>query len=158
MIHCQRCDGRIRPVCETCGAVTYLDPKLAVAIVIERDGLILLGKRGIGTRAPGLWSFPAGFVERGEVVEAAAAREVREETGLTVMVGPVLRAFSEPGEAVVLLAYPATSVTGDPLPGDDLDELAWFATDALPALAFGHDLEIVRLWQDWRGSRLNSLA
>jgi 8-oxo-dGTP diphosphatase len=167
VIHCQRCggrteerehDGRRRPVCVACGAVTYHDPKLAVAVIIERDGRILLGKRAGWTRSPGTWSFPAGFVERGEVVEAAAIREVREETGLTVTVGPVLGALSEPDEPVVLLPYPAVTVEGEPVPGDDLTELAWFAPESLPTLAFGHDLEIVRLWQHWRGSRHDSQA
>ncbi len=146
-------DGRSRPVCTGCGAVTYLDPKLAVTVVIERDGLILLGKRAAWTRSPGTWSFPAGFVERGEVVEAAAIREVAEETGLAVELGPVLGVFSQPGEAVVLLVYPAISISGDPVAGDDLTELDWFAPTALPELAFPHDETILHLWQSWRGQR-----
>jgi ADP-ribose pyrophosphatase YjhB (NUDIX family) len=164
-VYCQQCggttseqerDGRLRPVCDSCGAVTWLDPKLAVAVIIEREGRILLGKRAEWTRSPGLWSFPAGFVERGEVVEAAAIREGREETGLAITVGPVLGVLSEPGEPVVLLVYPATSATGEPVPGDDLTEIAWFAPDALPHLAFDHDPRIIQLWQEWRGPRANS--
>jgi ADP-ribose pyrophosphatase YjhB (NUDIX family) len=160
-MHCQRCgalteervhDGRLRPVCTGCGAVTWIDPKLAVTVVIERDGRVLLGKRGEGTRQPGRWSFPAGFVERGEVVEAAAIREVREEVGLTIEVGPILGVFSEPGEAVVLLAYPATVVAGKAVAGDDITETGWFAPDDLPELAFDHDPDILRLWQDWRNA------
>ncbi|CAN5750096.1 NUDIX hydrolase [soil metagenome] len=159
---CQRCggatevqdrDGRLRPVCLACGAVTFLDPKLAVTVIIERDGRILFGKRADWTRSPGKWSFPAGFVERGEVVEQAAIREVREEAGLTIEVGPVLGALSEPDEPVVLLVYPAVSVLGDPAPGDDFTDIGWFAPDVLPQLAFEHDPEIVSIWQDWRGSR-----
>lgn len=53
--------------------VAYLDPKLAVAVVIARAGRVLLGRRGANTRAPGRWSFPAGFVERGERVEDSVA-------------------------------------------------------------------------------------
>lgn len=159
---CQRCgastevrdvDGRDRPVCTGCGAVTYLDPKLAVTVVIERDGRVLLGKRAAWTRAPGIWSFPAGFVDRGEAVEAAAVREAAEETGLAVELGPILGVFSEPGETVVLLAYPASTITGDPVPGDDLTELAWFAPTALPKLAFPHDERILDLWRSWRAGR-----
>lgn len=159
---CQRCGGkteerahddRLRPVCLACGAVTFLDPKLAVTVIIERDGRILFGKRAAWTRSPGKWSFPAGFVERGEVVEQAAIREVQEEVGLTIEVGSLLGVLSEPGEPVVLLVFPATKVLGDPAPGDDLVELAWFAPDTLPDLAFDHDPEIIRLWQEWHGSR-----
>lgn len=159
---CQRCggatedsliDGRQRPVCVVCKAVTYLDPKLAVAVVIERDGDILLGKRASWTRSPGLWSFPAGFVERGEVVEEAAIREVSEEVGLTVAIGPVLDVFSTAGEPVVLLAFPAAITSGEPIAGDDLTEIGWFSPDQLPDLAFPHDADILAAWQ---GRRSNS--
>lgn len=159
---CQRCggptedqehDGRLRPVCASCGAVTWLDPKLAVTVIVEREGRILLGKRAEWARSPGKWSFPAGFVERGEVVEAAAIREVREEVGLTIELGPILGVLSETDEAVVLLVYPATSIIGEPVASDDITEIGWFAHDGLPELAFDHDPRIIRLWQDWRGLR-----
>lgn len=159
MPYCQRCggetaeqivEGRSRPVCGQCGFVVYLDPKLAVAVVIERDGAILLGKRGPNTREPGRWSFPAGFVDRGEAVEDAAIREVEEETGLGIMVGPLLGLFSRRGETVVLAAYAAASVAGEPVAGDDLERLDWFDPGDLPDLAFPHDREIIAAWQAWR--------
>lgn len=139
-------EGRVRPVCVACGAVTYLDPKLAVAVVIAREGWLLLGQRGPTTREPGKWSFPAGFVERGERVEDAAMREVREEVGLTVTLGPLLGLYSSPGETVVLAAYAADRVAGEPGAGDDLDAVSWFPLAALPELAFPHDREIIAAW------------
>ncbi len=156
MLHCQGCGGRttegeihgrVRPVCEACGAVTYLDPKLAVAVLIERGGRILLGRRGPGTRAAGRWSFPAGFVERGERVEDAAAREAREEVGLTVEIGPLLGLYSQAGETVVLAVF-AARADGEPVAGDDLEAVGWFAPDALPDLAFPHDTRILTAWRD----------
>jgi mutator protein MutT len=161
-IHCQRCgeitetravEGRQRPVCVGCGSVTYLDPKLAVAVVVERSGRILLGRRGPGTREPGKWSFPAGFVERGEPVEAAAVREVREEVGLAITLGPLLGLLSASGEVVVLAVYAAGDVEGEAVAGDDLTEVGWFAPDALPELAFPHD---ARVLADWLRSRPGS--
>ncbi len=141
----QEHDGRNRPVCTACGHITFLDPKLAVAALIVRDGQILLGKRGPGTRSPGRWSFPAGFVERGEQVEAATAREVREETGLEIEPGELLGLFSEAGETVVLAVYEATIKTPGAVPvaADDLVELEWFPLDALPELAFERDYRII---------------
>lgn len=155
-MHCQQCgaptaerphDGRPRPVCTVCGAVTYLDPKLAVAVLIERDDCILLGQRGEGTREPGKWSFPAGFVERGERVEAAAAREVAEEVGLAITVGDLIGLYSADGEAVVLAVFTAASVAGEPAAADDLTAVAWFELSDLPELAFPHDRRII---DDWR--------
>jgi mutator protein MutT len=157
-IYCQRCGGRTeprlvedreRPVCTVCGAVTYFDPKLAVAVVLERDGAILLGQRGANTRAPGKWSFPAGFVERGEAVESAAIREVREETGVSIELGPLIGLYSHEGEAVVLAVYAASRFTGEPVASDDLDAVGWFQLDVLPELAFDHDPAIVRAWKSW---------
>ncbi|MDQ3612716.1 MAG: NUDIX hydrolase [Chloroflexota bacterium] len=137
----------MRPVCSSCGAVTYLDPKLAVAVLIVEDDRVLLGKRADHTREPGKWSFPAGFVERGEVVEAAAIRETLEETGLTVTLGPILSLLSSPGETVALAVYTATSFSGKLAPRDDLVELRWWSLDQLPDLAFDHDSDIINLWQ-----------
>lgn len=141
----QERDGRDRPVCTACGHITFLDPKLAVAALIVRDGQILLGKRGLGTRSPGKWSFPAGFVERGEQVEAALIREVREETGLEVEPGDLVGLYSEPGETVVLAVYEAAIMdfAAVPTAADDLDELEWFPLESLPDLAFARDYRII---------------
>lgn len=141
----QEREGRSRPVCTACGHITFLDPKLAVAALIVRDGQILLGKRGPGTRSPGKWSFPAGFVERGEQVETATAREVLEETGLAIDPGPLVGLFSEEGETVVLAVYEATMSNPDTIPAaaDDLVDLGWFPLDSLPELAFERDYHII---------------
>lgn len=156
MLFCQQCgratadqmvEGRLRPVCTACGVVTYLDPKLAAAVVIARDGKLLLGLRGPRTTAAGKWSFPAGFVERGERVEDAAVREAREEVGLEVVLGPLLGLYSATGQTVVLAVYTAAHATGDPIAGDDLDAVGWFAPSGLPELAFPHDERIVAAWQ-----------
>lgn len=161
-LHCQRCgaateerlvDSRPRPVCPACGQIVYLDPKLAVAVVIERGGAILLGRRGPTTVQAGRWSFPAGFVERGERVEDAARRETAEETGLRVTLGPLLGLYSSPGETVVLAVYAAAAAEGEPSADDDLTELGWFAPDALPDLAFPHDHRIL---EDWLAERAPS--
>jgi ADP-ribose pyrophosphatase YjhB (NUDIX family) len=154
-LHCAACgspteereiEGRPRPVCTVCGQVTYLDPKLAVAVLIARDHEILLGRRGPGTREPGKWSFPAGFVERGERVEHAAAREAYEESGLEVEIGELIGLFSSDGEPVVLAVYAARVLAGEPRAGDDLTEVGWFPASALPELAFPRDRRIVELW------------
>ncbi|CAN5642091.1 hypothetical protein BH23CHL5_BH23CHL5_11000 [soil metagenome] len=145
-------EGRSRPKCVDCGSITYYDPKLAVAVIISRDGEILLGKRGPGTREAGKWSFPAGFVERGERVEVAAAREAREEVNLAVEVGEILLIVSYEGEAVVLAVYLVASFSGVAAAGDDLIDVGWFSPDRLPDLAFPHDQAIIDAWVSAAGS------
>ena len=93
--YCHRCGerlverevaGRLRPSCASCGETVFLDPKVAVAVVATDDGKILMVKRAIDPMM-GRWSLPAGYVDRGEAVEEAAIREVREETGVEVQSG-----------------------------------------------------------------------
>jgi len=67
-------------------------PYVGVGAVIVRDGKVLLVKRKYEPLA-GRWSLPGGAVEIGETLEACLAREMLEETGLEVTVGPVIEVF-----------------------------------------------------------------
>src|SRR5579884_1913938 len=81
--------GRQRPVCPSCGHVHFEDPKVAVGVVVASAGRILLTRRNHEPKL-GEWSFPAGFVDAGENVVEAAAREALEETGVRVQIGTLL--------------------------------------------------------------------
>lgn len=134
----------MRSACAHCGYVAYADPKVAVAVILERDGRILMNRR---TNEPvGLWSFPAGFMDAGEVLEEAAAREVREETGLEVRVGPLIGLYSERGRPVVLAVYAGEITGGELIAGDETSAVDFFAPDDLPELAFPRDRQIVDAW------------
>ena len=77
-------DSRPRHVCEACGTVHYLNPKVvAGCTVVADDGRILLCRRAIEPRQ-GYWTVPAGFMELGETAAEAAARETQEEALATV--------------------------------------------------------------------------
>lgn len=67
-------------------------PIVGVGGVVVRDGMVLLVKRRFEPLA-GQWTLPGGAVEVGEALEAAVAREIFEETGLRVAVGPVVEVF-----------------------------------------------------------------
>jgi 8-oxo-dGTP diphosphatase len=134
--------GRVRPFCAACGRPVFLDPKLAVAVLVTIGGRLLLQRRAIEP-ALGRWTFPSGFVDRGEVVEAAAAREVREEVNLAVRIDWLVGLYSRAGEPVVLAAYAATALADAFAPGDEVDDVQLFDLDALPPLAFPHDARII---------------
>lgn len=65
------------------GASRCERPHPGVGCFVVRDGRFLMGRR-LGAHGPGTWSVPGGWVERGESPECAAAREVREETGMLI--------------------------------------------------------------------------
>lgn len=69
--------------------VHYRNPRLVVGCVPELDGRILLCKRAIEPRR-GFWTVPAGFMENGETLQQAAARESQEEALAEVEIGSLL--------------------------------------------------------------------
>lgn len=141
--------GGIRPVCPACHYIHFVDPKVAVAVVITRGDEILLIRRK-GEPEQGKWSMPAGFMDAGEDPARAAEREALEETGLRVRVTALLDvlARASPTEgADILIVYQAEVVTGELLPGDDAIEAAYFTPSTLPAeLAFVSTRLILERW------------
>jgi ADP-ribose pyrophosphatase YjhB (NUDIX family) len=79
-------DHRPRAVCTACGTIHYRNPKLIAGCVPEREGQILMCRRAIEPRR-GYWTVPAGFMELGETLQQAAARECEEEALARVDVG-----------------------------------------------------------------------
>lgn len=145
---CPRCSGRFeervvkdgdpeRLVCGCCGFVFYLGPKLVAGALFELDGGIVLVQRAIEP-GYGLWTFPGGFVERGETAEAAAEREVLEEAGLEIEAGEVVGLYSYKGQVPIMAVFTAKVVGGKPEPLDETLDVRSFPRDALPwsALAF----------------------
>jgi len=82
-------DTRERYVCTACGHIHYRNPLLVVGCVPEHEERILLCRRAIEPRL-GYWTVPAGFMENGETLQQAAARETQEEALAEVTVGSLL--------------------------------------------------------------------
>jgi ADP-ribose pyrophosphatase YjhB (NUDIX family) len=105
--------------------------KCAGAVVRDGEGRLLLVRRA-NEPSRGLWSLPGGRIEPGESAPAAAAREVLEETGLTVEVGALLcRVDLGP---YVVDDFAATVVGGTLVAGDDALDARWCAPDEVRAL------------------------
>ena len=150
-------EGYERPVCEGCGFVYYLDPKVAVAVIVPSGDGIVLGRRAIDP-GRGAWSFPSGYVNRGEVLEEAAIREVEEEIGVKVAIDGLIGLYSSAGETVVLAVYAARVLGGTLEAGPEMSELAVFPPDQLPPMAFSHDRRIIADWQRFRAQQPGQVA
>ncbi len=128
---------------------TYDYPRPALTVDCVVFGLdegalkILLIERG-EKPFKGRWALPGGFVHMDETLDAAAARELREETGLTKVFLEQLCTFGaverDPRGRVVTVAYYAlvNRVRHQPTASTDASAAAWFAIRDLPALAFDH--------------------
>lgn len=125
-------DTRPRRVCEHCGFVDYVNPRVVVgAVATSDDGRLLLCRRAIEPRV-GFWTVPAGFLEQHETAANGAAREAREEAGAELEIGPLLGLFDIPRIAQLHLFYRARLRTPAITAGEESLEVALVAWDAIP--------------------------
>ena len=143
-----------RHVCTRCGRVIFMDPKVAVGTIIAtEDGKVVLVRRAIEP-GYGLWVFPGGYVDKGEVVTDAAIREAREEAGLEIRLDRLLNVYSYAGRPLVVIVYAATAIGGELGHDEECLEVRLFAEDEIPwdTLAFESTRE--GLQEYFRGGRL----
>ena len=100
-----------------------------------------------------MWSFPSGYVNRGETPSQAVEREVREECGLIVSANWVIGIYATAGQPVVLGVYNAEVSGGELIAGDETLAARVFPTNDLPAMAFAYDHQIVEDWRECRRLR-----
>jgi 8-oxo-dGTP diphosphatase len=132
-------EGRLRPFCPACGMPIYENPVPATCTVVMDDcGRIALVRRAVAPKI-GMWCLPGGFMELGESPEQAAARELKEETGLSGRIGPLLGVMATPNRQygnVLMVGYRVTAVSGTLIAGDDAADAGWFTAPDLPPIAF----------------------
>lgn len=139
-------DNRLRFVCDDCGTIHYTNPNNVCGTLLTWGKKILLCKRAIEPRY-GLWTLPAGFMENGETVIQAAARESMEEANAEAKSLQLFGVFSLPYISQVYLMFHGELKSDDVFPGDESLETALLGEDEIPweELAFpvvSHSLKL----------------
>jgi len=148
-------------LCSKCGApvIQYLNPVPTVDIIIEikdsggKKGIVLIRRKN---EPPG-WAIPGGFVDYGETLEQAAAREAKEETGLEIEGLRQFHSYSDPRRDprrhTISMVFIARG-TGLLKAGDDAAGAGIFTEGDLPdPLAFDHAAILTDYFSEKRGQR-----
>ncbi len=126
-------------------------PVPAVLAVVARQGRVLLVRRANPPDA-GRWGFPGGHIEWGESTQAAAIRELHEETGVRALPGNVLTALDvitpadgERQHHFVLIAVRCQWVAGDGVADDDALDVGWFSLQEIVEIGATASVDVERL-------------
>jgi 8-oxo-dGTP diphosphatase len=141
--------GRERLICgsSSCEFVNWDNPKPVTATLVPHgEGLVLVLRKF--EPYTGYWCLPGGFIENCEDPSESAAREVLEETGLTIQDHQLIGAVAPGREInVVILFYEAPSSSGTMEAGDDASDVRSFKHDELPPnIAFELHRKAIRKW------------
>jgi ADP-ribose pyrophosphatase YjhB (NUDIX family) len=141
-----------RLACVDCGSVHYRNPRIVVRCIAEDEGRILLCQRADEPRRA-RWSTPGGYVESGENIHTAAARETREEAGVTVAAIRLAAVYEFPQINEIIMICTAVVRDSHITLGNECSAARFFAPADLPLteLAFPTDSEALQL--HFSGSR-----
>ncbi|MFZ5957431.1 NUDIX hydrolase [Pseudomonas sp. QL9] len=124
-------DNRPRYVCDSCQTVHYQNPRIVAGCLPVWEGRILLCRRAIAPRQ-GYWTLPAGFMENGETMEQAAARETLEEACARVSGLQLYTLFDLPHISQLYVFFRAELTDLDFAAGEESLEVQLFDESEIP--------------------------
>ena len=134
-----------REYCTGCKTFFYDNPLPVAANIVMKDRKVLLVKRKHDPMK-GLWCLPMGFAESGESIESAALRELQEEAGIygrTLSLVDVESSYSETYGDLLHLTFETEWISGELRAGDDAEDLAFYAFNELPEIAFQSNVNAI---------------
>ena len=133
--------------CTDCDRMEFIDPKVVTGVLFTINSEVVLVQRNLEPQR-GKWTFPAGFVDRGEKVENAAIREVFEETGFIVELDKLVGVYSQEDDPIILIVFSGHIVGGERTDNSEVQSIQTFPLDKLPVLAFDRDRKIIQDWNN----------
>lgn len=124
-------DNLPRHVCEACNTIHYDNPRIVAGCIVTHGEKVLVCRRAIEPRK-GFWTLPAGFMEHGESVAEAAAREAREEACVTVELDALFAIVDVIHAGQVHMMYRGRLVSPAHRPGPESLETALVTLDDVP--------------------------
>ena len=126
-------DGEDRPrlVCDTCGFINYVNPRVVVGAVCSWKDRFLMCRRAIEPRT-GYWTIPAGYLEEKEAVIDGAMREIWEEARADVVLDNVLSIYTIPRISQVQIIYRGSLRSPEVAPGPESLEVVLLRWDEIP--------------------------
>ncbi len=118
-------------ICDTCGFIDYVNPRIIVGAVCTWEDQILLCRRAIEPRQ-GYWTIPAGFLEEGESTESGTRREAEEEARADIEINALLAIYNIPRISQVQIVYRAVLKSADVSPGPESQEVQLFDWQDIP--------------------------
>jgi ADP-ribose pyrophosphatase YjhB (NUDIX family) len=140
-------DTHVRHVCDACGTIHYQNPKIVAGCLPVWEDKVLLCRRAIEPRC-GLWTLPAGFMEKGETTLEAAMRETLEEARAKVEIDGLCTLFNLPHIDQVYVLYRGRLLDLDYAPGEETLEARLFSEAEIPwrQIAFRVIQETLKLY------------
>jgi ADP-ribose pyrophosphatase YjhB (NUDIX family) len=156
---CPACGAELEPssthdggsYCRQCRRSWYRNAAPTAGAAVVRDGKVLVAVRAFEPEK-GKVNVPGGFLDYDEDPVSGLKREIREETGIEVVVGEgdyvqaVPHTYGPGGDWVLALGFVAEYAGGEPEPTDDVAELKWVGLSEIDELdwAWSHDKNLVR--------------
>jgi len=132
--------------CPSCGLLSFPRVSPAIIVLVERGRQFLLARNH--RFPPGRYSIIAGFVEPGETLEQAVAREIREEVGIQVSQIRYFGSQPWPFPHSLMVGFTAQYAGGEiHIDPAELEDAGWFTPDKLPDLP--DRISISRRLIDW---------
>ncbi|MCU0371063.1 MAG: NUDIX domain-containing protein [Bacteroidales bacterium] len=138
----------LRDYCGHCKKFFYDNPLPVVSCIVTHERKVLLVKRSLDPNK-GEWCLPMGFAETGESIEAAALRELQEETGIIGRITgllDVVSGFSKMYGDLIFITFEAEQVGGKVAAGDDAEDAGFFPFDAMPKLPFASNIRAIEAY------------